>query len=33
MEEFIKLLRFAGALFGAYHSVKTAWRLGTDLFG
>ena len=22
-----------GALYGAYHSAMTAWRLGTELFG
>jgi hypothetical protein len=33
MEDFIKLLMFIGALYSAYHSAKTAWRLGTELFG
>jgi hypothetical protein len=33
MEDFIKFLMFVGALYGAYHSAKTAWRLGTELFG
>jgi len=32
MEDFIKFLVFVGALYGAYHSAKTAWRLGTELF-
>jgi hypothetical protein len=33
MDDFIKFLMFVGALYGAYHSGKTAWRLGTELFG
>jgi hypothetical protein len=27
-----KLLAFLLAVYGAYHSAKTAWRLGNDLF-
>lgn len=33
MEDVIKFLMFVGALYGAYHSAKTAWRLGIELFG
>jgi len=33
MEDFIKFLMFVGALYCAYHSAKTAWRLGAELFG
>jgi hypothetical protein len=33
MEDIIKFLMFVGALYGAYQSAKTAWRLGTELFG
>lgn len=33
MDEFIKLLMFMAAVYGAYQSVKTAWRLGAELFG
>ena len=33
MENLIKFLMFVGALYGTYHSAKTAWRLGTELFG
>jgi hypothetical protein len=33
MEDFIKFLMLVGALYSAYHSAKTAWRLSTDLFG
>jgi hypothetical protein len=33
MEDFIKFLMLVGALYSAYHSAKTAWRLRTDLFG
>ena len=33
MEDFIKFVMFVGALYGTYHSAKTAWRLGTELFG
>jgi len=28
-----QLLLFVGAVVGAYHSAKTAWRLGGELFG
>jgi hypothetical protein len=31
MDDFIKFLMFLGALYGAYQSAKTAWRLGADL--
>ena len=27
MDDIIKLLLFLGAVYGAYHSAKTAWRL------
>ena len=33
MEDFIKFVMFVGALYGAYRSARTAWRLGTELFG
>jgi hypothetical protein len=33
MEDLIKFLIFAAALYSAYRSVRTAWRLGTELFG
>jgi hypothetical protein len=33
MDDFVKFLMFVGALVGAYHSGRTAWRLGTELFG
>jgi len=33
MDDFIKLLMFLAALYGAYHSARTAWRLGAELFG
>ena len=33
MDDFIKLLLFVGAVVGTYHSAKTAWRLGGELFG
>jgi hypothetical protein len=33
MEDFIKFLILVGALYSAYHSTRTAWRLSTDLFG
>lgn len=33
MEDFIKFLVFLGALYSAYQSAKTIWRLGTDLLG
>jgi hypothetical protein len=33
MDNFVKFLMFVGALYGVYHSAKTAWRLGTELFG
>lgn len=32
MDNIVKFLMFAGALYGAYRSGKTAWRLGTELF-
>jgi hypothetical protein len=28
-----KLLLFLLAVYGTYHSAKTAWRLGNELFG
>jgi hypothetical protein len=33
MDEFIKFLMLVGALYSAYYSAKTAWRLSTELFG
>jgi hypothetical protein len=33
MDDFIKVLMFVAALYGAYRSARTAWRLGTELFG
>jgi len=33
MDDFVKFLMFVGALYSAYQSAKTAWRLGTDLLG
>jgi hypothetical protein len=33
MEDFIKFLMLMGALYSAYHSARTVWRLSTDLFG
>jgi hypothetical protein len=33
MDDFIKFLMLVAALYGAYHSARTAWRLGTELFG
>jgi hypothetical protein len=33
MDDFIKFMMFVGALVGTYHSAKTAWRLGGELFG
>ncbi len=33
MEDFIKFVMFVGALYSVYHSARTAWRLGTQLFG
>jgi hypothetical protein len=33
MDDLIKFLMFVGALYGAYHSAKKAWQLGTELFG
>jgi len=33
MNDFLKLIAFMIAVYGAYHAVRTAWRLGTDLFG
>jgi hypothetical protein len=33
MDDFIKFLMLVGALYGAYHSAMTAWRLATELFG
>jgi hypothetical protein len=29
----IKLIKLALALYGAYKSARTAWRLGAELFG
>jgi hypothetical protein len=33
MNDFGKLLLFLAALYGTYHSARTAWRLGTELLG
>jgi hypothetical protein len=33
MGDLIKFLMFLVALYGAYHSARKAWRLGTELFG
>lgn len=33
MNDFGKLLLFLLAVYGAYQAIKTAWRLGNDLFG
>jgi hypothetical protein len=33
VEEFGKLVLFVIAVCGAYQAIKTAWHLGTDLFG
>jgi hypothetical protein len=33
MEDFIKFLMLVGAIYSAYRSTKTAWRLGAELFG
>jgi hypothetical protein len=33
MGDFVKFLMFVAAVAGAYHSAKTAWRLGGELFG
>ena len=33
MDNFVKLVMFAAALYGMYHAGKTAWRLGNQLFG
>jgi hypothetical protein len=33
VEDFGKLLLFLMAVYGAYQAIKTAWRLGTELFG
>jgi hypothetical protein len=34
MDDFIKkFLMFVAAVYGAYRSAKTAWQLGTELFG
>jgi hypothetical protein len=33
MEDFIKFLMLVGAIYSAYRSTKTAWRLGTELLG
>jgi hypothetical protein len=33
MDDLGKLVLFLLALYGAYRSVRTAWRLGTELFG
>jgi hypothetical protein len=33
MDDFGKLLLFLSALYGAYQSARTAWRLGNELFG
>jgi hypothetical protein len=33
MDDLAKLVLFLLALYGAYHSARTAWRLGTELFG
>ena len=31
MDDLTKLALFLIALYGAYHSARTAWRLGTEL--
>jgi hypothetical protein len=33
MNDIAKLALFLAALYGMYHSARTAWRLGTELFG
>lgn len=33
MDDLTKLALFLIALYGAYHSARTAWRLGTELLG
>ncbi len=33
MDDFGKFVLFLFALYGAYHSARTAWRLGIELFG
>jgi hypothetical protein len=33
VDDFIKLIKFLVAAYGAYVAVTTAWRLGTDLLG
>ena len=33
MDDFGKLLLFLLALYSAYRSARTAWRLGIELFG
>jgi hypothetical protein len=33
VEDFIKLVKFLAAAYGACVAVSTVWRLGADLFG
>jgi hypothetical protein len=33
VDDFIKFLMLMGALYSAYRSAKTAWRLSNELFG
>lgn len=33
MDDFMKVLAFAVALYSACSSAKKAWQLGTELFG
>ena len=33
MDDFIKLVKFLAAVYGACAAVSTAWRLGADLLG
>jgi hypothetical protein len=33
VNDLLKLLLFAAAVYGAYKAVRTAWQLGTELLG
>jgi hypothetical protein len=33
MDDLIKSLMFVAALYGAYHSARKVWQLGTQLLG
>lgn len=33
MDDLLKLLLFAAAVYGAYAAVRTAWQFGNDLLG